>query len=188
MLSTPNNRNRYRRPAVFATVLVAAFVVSVAASATISAASTIAVLAAWLGIAIGVAILLAASCGDAVSLERAPPSPAHPVWPWRHGVPHPVWPERHGATFDAPLEPEAIVRVPDHVQELADWKQTRDCMANAVEYLTRLASVHRSEPVSATDMARAAVRLLESPRFRAELEARSIRVRPARLPSEGVMA
>lgn len=172
-----HNPARDNRPAVFATVLVAAFVVSVAASATISVASTIAVLAAWVGIAIGVGLLLAASCGDAVSLEHAPPSPAHPVWP-----------VRHGATFDAALEPEAIVRVTDRIQELADWHQTRDRMVADVECLARLASISRSEPVSPIDMARAAAALLESPRFRAELQARSIRVRPARLPEGGVLA
>lgn len=159
-----------RRPAVFATVIAVGFVFSVVAAAFVGVGATIAVLAAWLGIVAGVAILLAASCGDAVRLEYAPPSPAHPVW-----------------TQPAP-PPASIVRVPDHVQELADWHETRDRMADVVEYLTRLAAVHRSEPVSSTDMARAAVRLLESPRFRAELEARSIRVRPARLPAEGVMA
>lgn len=168
---------RDNRPAVFATAIAVGFVFSVVAAASVGVGATIAVLAAWLGIAIGVSLLLAASCGDAVSLEHAPPSPAHPVWP-----------VRHGATFDAANEPEAIVRIPDSIQQLADWKHTRDCMANAVDYLTRLAAVDRSEPVSATDMARAAVRILESPRFRAELEARWIRVRPARLPAEGVMA
>lgn len=172
---TPSTPDRHR--GLSASLLVVAIVVSIAGAAVVGASATIAVLAAWLGIATGATLILATSCGDAVSLEHAPPSPATPVWP-----------ERHGATFDPPLEPEAIVRVPDAIQRLADWHETRDRVADVVEYLARLASVHQSEPVTATDIARAAARLLESPRFRAELEARSLRRPQRRLPIGGVVA